>query len=180
MGYPGSEESARFLAQRTRGMGTCADRDMAHRIPVDARDRAIRANTRRADTLAYSTHNLLRRRRTQRIERGLDERLQLSARRKSLLRHCRQRTAGNRPEFLARPPLLSDGSELLQEHRDSISLGGAGELQLRVNCFNIFNQLNLSPLVFSGTGTHPDQPFLGEAPGALSGRVVELQARFSF
>jgi hypothetical protein len=34
-------------------------------------------------------------------------------------------------------------------------------LQLRVNCFNIFNQLNLSPLIVSGTGTHPDQPFLG-------------------
>jgi hypothetical protein len=58
--------------------------------------------------------------------------------------------------------------------------GEPANLQLRVNCFNIFNQLNLSPLIFSGTGTHPDQPFLGEAPGALSGRVVELQARFSF
>jgi len=28
--------------------------------------------------------------------------------------------------------------------------------------------------------THPELPFFGTSPGALEGRVVELQARFSF
>ena len=56
----------------------------------------------------------------------------------------------------------------------------SANMELRANFFNIFNQLNLQPLGFSGGGTHPDQPFFGVSPGALAGRVVELQARFSF
>ncbi len=59
-------------------------------------------------------------------------------------------------------------------------LGETSNLELRANFFNIFNQLNLQPLIFGGQGTHADQPFFGESPGGLAGRVVELQARFSF
>ena len=53
-------------------------------------------------------------------------------------------------------------------------------LELRANFFNIFNQTNLTPLSFNDNGTHPDNPFFGIANSALAGRVVELQARFSF
>lgn len=58
--------------------------------------------------------------------------------------------------------------------------GETANLELRANFFNLFNQLNLTPLTFSGTGTHPDQNFFGMSPGGLAGRVIELQARFSF
>lgn len=58
--------------------------------------------------------------------------------------------------------------------------GENARLNLRANFFNLFNQLNLVPLTFSSTGTHPDQSLFGTASGALAGRVVELQARFSF
>ncbi|HLK21462.1 MAG TPA: TonB-dependent receptor, partial [Bryobacteraceae bacterium] len=58
--------------------------------------------------------------------------------------------------------------------------GETSNLELRANFFNIFNQLNLQPFSFSGGGTHPDDPFFGISPGALAGRVVELQAKFSF
>jgi len=58
--------------------------------------------------------------------------------------------------------------------------GESSNLNLRANFFNIFNQLNLVPLSFGSSATHTDQPFLGESSGALGGRVVELQARFSF
>ncbi len=58
--------------------------------------------------------------------------------------------------------------------------GESSNLELRANFFNIFNQLNLTPFSFSGGGTHPDQTFFGISPSALAGRVVELQARFSF
>ena len=53
-------------------------------------------------------------------------------------------------------------------------------LELRANFFNLFNQLNLTPLSFSGGGTHPENPFFGISPAALAGRIAELQARFSF
>ena len=53
-------------------------------------------------------------------------------------------------------------------------------LELRANFFNIFNQTNLTPLSFNDNGTHPDNPFFGIADSALTGRVVELQARFTF
>jgi hypothetical protein len=53
-------------------------------------------------------------------------------------------------------------------------------LELRANFFNVFNQLNLTPLNFSAQGTHPDQDYFGLSPNALAGRTVELQARFIF
>ena len=54
------------------------------------------------------------------------------------------------------------------------------DLELRANFFNVFNQLNLSPFSFNDNGTHPDNSFFGISSSALMGRIVELQARFSF
>jgi hypothetical protein len=56
----------------------------------------------------------------------------------------------------------------------------SSNLELRGYFFNIFNQLNLQPLNFSAQGTHPELNFFGTSAGALAGRIVELQARFSF
>lgn len=59
-------------------------------------------------------------------------------------------------------------------------------LDLRVNFFNIFNKLNLTPFGFASDSTrivnNNGQPNLsfGRATSGLSGRVVELQARFNF
>ncbi len=58
-------------------------------------------------------------------------------------------------------------------------------LDLRVNLFNALNTLNLTPFGFASDSTrinNGDQPNpnFGRATSALSGRVVELQARFSF
>ncbi|MGH9612584.1 MAG: hypothetical protein ACRD4P_05840, partial [Bryobacteraceae bacterium] len=61
-----------------------------------------------------------------------------------------------------------------------LHLGEAASLELQANFYNIFNQLNLTPLGFYSTGTFADQGFLGRADGALIGRVVDLQARFVF
>jgi len=61
-----------------------------------------------------------------------------------------------------------------------LHLGEAASLELQGNFYNIFNQLNLTPLGFYSTGTFADQGFLGRADGALIGRVVDLQARFVF
>ncbi|HVF50580.1 MAG TPA: TonB-dependent receptor [Pyrinomonadaceae bacterium] len=59
-------------------------------------------------------------------------------------------------------------------------LGEAANLQLRANFFNAFNTLNLEP--FRGVTPNVDigNPVFGRATGALAGRVIELQARFSF
>ena len=53
-------------------------------------------------------------------------------------------------------------------------------LNLQVNLFNAFNQLNLQPLRFGSDNTRIEAPVFGLSPGGLAGRVVELQARFSF
>ena len=58
-------------------------------------------------------------------------------------------------------------------------------LDLRVNLFNAFNQLNLANFGFASdstrinNGDNPNFSF-GRATSALAGRVIELQARFSF
>lgn len=67
--------------------------------------------------------------------------------------------------------------------------GENARFEFRGDLFNIFNKLNLSPLGASGTpqssnlistdGT-TSNPLFGQAQTALSGRVVELQVRFSF
>ncbi|MGI8639182.1 MAG: TonB-dependent receptor domain-containing protein [Pyrinomonadaceae bacterium] len=58
-------------------------------------------------------------------------------------------------------------------------------LDLRVNLFNAFNKLNLQNFGFASDSTrinNGDQPNLsfGRATSGLAGRVIELQARFSF
>lgn len=74
-------------------------------------------------------------------------------------------------------------------------LGEGGNLELRANFFNIFNKLNLAPFAFGSDavtigffdprgpnepGVLTNNPRFGIATAGLSGRVVELQARFRF
>lgn len=61
-----------------------------------------------------------------------------------------------------------------------LHLGEGANLELRVNMFNAFNNLNLNPLRFFSAGTFVDNGLFGRSDGGQSGRVVELQARFSF
>ncbi|HEY5884793.1 MAG TPA: TonB-dependent receptor, partial [Pyrinomonadaceae bacterium] len=53
-------------------------------------------------------------------------------------------------------------------------------LDLRANFFNAFNLLNLENFAFGGGGTIIEDANFGRSPRGLAGRVVELQARFSF
>jgi hypothetical protein len=65
-------------------------------------------------------------------------------------------------------------------------LGENAKIEIRSNFYNVFNKLNLAPYNFdspstvvSFDGTNPNGNF-GKPERALSGRVVELQARFNF
>lgn len=69
-------------------------------------------------------------------------------------------------------------------------LGENGRFEFRADCFNVFNKLNLNgdfinsdnPFagnVISFDGVHSNPQF-GVAQSALAGRIVQLQARFSF
>jgi hypothetical protein len=51
---------------------------------------------------------------------------------------------------------------------------------LRANMFNVFNMLNLAPFGFFSPSTDVRNPNFGRATSGLSGRVIELQARFNF
>lgn len=58
-------------------------------------------------------------------------------------------------------------------------------VDLKVNFFNVFNQLNLTPFGFASDSTRINNndlpnPNFGRATSGLAGRVVEFQARFSF
>jgi len=54
-------------------------------------------------------------------------------------------------------------------------------LDLRINLYNAFNQLNLAPFGFQSQSTFiENDTFFGRADRGLAGRVVELQARFEF
>lgn len=57
-------------------------------------------------------------------------------------------------------------------------LGEGAFLEVKANAFNVFNNLNLAPFGFFSPNV--DNPDFGRAQRALAGRVVELQARFSF
>ena len=63
-------------------------------------------------------------------------------------------------------------------------LGEGAKLNLQASAYNLFNQTNLT--VPSGGFTQisndgvTSNPQFGESPGAYGGRVIELQARFSF
>jgi hypothetical protein len=61
--------------------------------------------------------------------------------------------------------------------------GENARLTIRADLFNIFNKLNLDPsqvnntISYNGTDSNP---LFGQAQAALSGRIVEFQARFEF
>jgi len=68
--------------------------------------------------------------------------------------------------------------------------GEAANIQLRMTAYNTFNKENLAPFSFGSTSTvissnnnggvpFANPPF-GTAMAGLAGRVLELQARFSF
>jgi hypothetical protein len=59
-------------------------------------------------------------------------------------------------------------------------LGEGANLELKANFFNAFNFLNLQPFGFNTDSTNITNPNFGKALGALSGRVVEIQGRFTF
>jgi len=58
--------------------------------------------------------------------------------------------------------------------------GENASLDLRANAFNLFNKLNLSPFTWNSQSTQVNSSSFGQAVNVLGGRVVELQARFSF
>ena len=60
------------------------------------------------------------------------------------------------------------------------AFGENAALELRANFFNVFNQLNLQPIRFFDEGSIITNPNFGRSTRGLSGRVVELQARFRF
>ena len=53
-------------------------------------------------------------------------------------------------------------------------------LDLKVNFFNLFNQLNFAPFGANSNSTHVDRAQFGIPTNGLAGRVAEFQARFSF
>jgi len=53
-------------------------------------------------------------------------------------------------------------------------------IEIRINAFNLFNNLNLSPFLFNSASTQIENSDFGRATSALSGRVIEFQGRFSF
>ncbi|MDQ1728600.1 MAG: hypothetical protein QOD33_725 [Pyrinomonadaceae bacterium] len=57
-------------------------------------------------------------------------------------------------------------------------MGEGASLDLRANFFNAFNNLNLAPFRFFAANI--ESPDFGKAERGLAGRVIELQARFSF
>jgi hypothetical protein len=71
-------------------------------------------------------------------------------------------------------------------------LGENAKIDFRANFYNLFNQLNLTPLSTENIGTIAVDPVahtqivnsangtFGVATSALSGRIIEGQVRFSF
>ncbi|MBV9610959.1 MAG: TonB-dependent receptor [Acidobacteriaceae bacterium] len=59
-------------------------------------------------------------------------------------------------------------------------LGEGAGLELRAYAFNVFNQLNLIPFPFADPVTHVEDANFGRPKGALAGRSIELQVRFTF
>jgi hypothetical protein len=53
-------------------------------------------------------------------------------------------------------------------------------LELKVNFFNLFNNLNLAQFNYSSSGVFVNNANFGEPGGAYAGRTVEFQARFRF
>ena len=63
---------------------------------------------------------------------------------------------------------------------DTIGMPEGSLIQLRMNAYNMFNMLNLTPFNFGDTNTNINDPTFGRAISAKSGRVLELEARFQF
>jgi Carboxypeptidase regulatory-like domain/TonB dependent receptor len=63
---------------------------------------------------------------------------------------------------------------------DVFHLGEGSNLQIRANLYNAFNILNLSNFNFGDSNTNINDPTFGRALTAYNGRIVELQARFTF
>jgi len=63
---------------------------------------------------------------------------------------------------------------------DTAGLPEGSLIQLRMNAYNVFNILNLSPFNFGDSNTNYLDPTFGRAISATSGRVLELEARFQF
>jgi hypothetical protein len=59
-------------------------------------------------------------------------------------------------------------------------LGSGAGIEIRMNAYNLFNTLNLSPFTFDSPSTRIDNPDFGRATSALSGRVIEFQGRINF
>jgi hypothetical protein len=53
-------------------------------------------------------------------------------------------------------------------------------LNLQMNMFNAFNQLQLTPIGNYSSGSTINNPYFGFAQSADTGRVIDLQARFQF
>ncbi len=60
-------------------------------------------------------------------------------------------------------------------------IGENGRLNLQANIYNVFNKVNLTGVnnIISNDGKISN-PLFGQAQSAFAGRIVELQARFSF
>jgi len=54
-------------------------------------------------------------------------------------------------------------------------IGEGGRIEFRADFFNIFNKLNLTQVQ-----TNVSSANFGQAQSALAGRIINLQARFSF
>lgn len=60
-------------------------------------------------------------------------------------------------------------------------LGESSIIEFRIDAFNLFNQTNLNGISSSiNTNLTTSNPNFGQATGALAGRIVDMQARFSF
>src|SRR5262249_31225457 len=64
-------------------------------------------------------------------------------------------------------------------------IGDHARLNVQVLAYNVLNTLNLLPLApAQNTSISSDgvtsNPLFGQSPGAFAGRIIELQARFSF
>jgi hypothetical protein len=61
-------------------------------------------------------------------------------------------------------------------------LGERAKLNLQLAAYNVFNKLNLNPTpnAVISTDGKTSNPLFGQSQGALAGRIVEVQMRFSF
>lgn len=60
------------------------------------------------------------------------------------------------------------------------AFGETSNLEIKANFFNVFNILNLQSFGFASSSTQITSSTFGRAAGALSGRVIEFQGRFTF